>query len=178
MGDFITASDLASHLQTDLDTASANLAILAAEATVRNVTNQTISRVVGDTHTVYNAVYASLGYGVHYWQKYQAIELPERPADPPTLVTVDGLTITDWLWQFGSVQRLYGWGTTTIITYSHGYTTIPEDVKTATRILAAKFYANPRGLSSETAGLYTYDESGSDPLLTKLLGRYTLAGIA
>ena len=65
------------------------------------------------------------------------------------------------------------------ITYTAGYTTIPEDIKFVTKSLVAKMYAMSKSggveVSSERAGDWAVsfkDQELLDPSLTKILDRY------
>lgn len=158
MGDFISRADLASHLQaSEVDNATADSAIAAAEALIRRWTGQRISRVTNDAYTVPR--FPSI-HGRYYRSDRFYVELPERPADQPTLVTIGGTTVTDWAFHVGGMlTRDAGWGEwddPIVVTYSHGYTTIPEDVKAAAKLLAGRFYANPLERSTERIDDYGY----------------------
>ena len=131
MGDFVTAANLASYLQNDVDTASANLAITQAEALVRGYTRQTITTATS-TAALLPINVGPAGY---------TVELPQRPVTAVTTVAVSGVTYVDgvdYAWDGTSNYiRLsvveestdsFAAAPVASVTYTHGYATAPGDV--------------------------------------------------
>jgi hypothetical protein len=162
---FCTIEELELFLQLDISSspeavASAEQMIEDVTAAIRNYTNQQISEVVGDTITID-------GPGK------KRIFLPELPITEITSVIEDGDTLTQAtdfiLGQFGILYRLggYNWsdGYNNIdITYTHGYSTIPLDIKSvcirgASRIfqasLRSKEFDGLSGVSAMKLGDYS-----------------------
>lgn len=145
---FATPSDLAAYLQreafTGAEVTSAQLALDIASAVVRERTGQDFTvateTVTLDTHG---------GEDVY---------LPQLPVtDVATITTRNkGETTTttravntDYEVR-GSRLRWVGlglWPYEVTVTYTHGYDTIPDDVKGATLAVAAEIHSNPEGLS-------------------------------
>jgi hypothetical protein len=154
---FATAAELASYLQMSVDTASAELVLDLASGAIRAATGQTIDRVTNNAAKVR----APRGY---------ELVLPQRPADAPTLVKVGGVAVTDYSVDTDTAGRTVlwrasGWLANDLITgapmrvevtYSHGYATIPSEVKRVCLQAAGRGYRNPEGLRSETIGAESY----------------------
>lgn len=154
---FATASDLAAYLQTDVDTATANLLLDLATGAIQSATGQTIERVEDDEVTLR----PSPG---------KPLVLPQRPADDPTVVEVDGDVVTDFTVITDglgrtALHRLEGWVSYDLVTnapqrvsvtYSHGYDAIPAEIKRVCLQVAGRGYRNPEGLRSETVGSESY----------------------
>lgn len=103
--------------------------------------------------------------------------LPEPPVTEVTSVTVGDTEVADASYEFSSDGGLRGpavwtgfdepssimWGgpsSEVVVTYSHGYDPIPEDIKAVCLSLAARLYDNPSGAASETIGSYSYSGAG------------------
>lgn len=92
------------------------------------------------------------------------LRLSQRPVTAVTSVTVDGLTWSPDLWDFtsdgwlyeprGAIGRWIGsWrGATVVVTYTHGYVTVPESVRFVCLTLAARAMENPTMLAREGIG--------------------------
>ena len=154
---FATASDLAAYLQQDFtaeETATADLALNLATAYVRNVVGQSITQAtstitlhVPDEPTTF-------------------LQLPQRPATAVNAVTISGTTVNDYTVLPGTLYRANGWSTgrsfrgapvTVTVTYTHGYATVPDDIKAACLYVAAQIFANPTGV--ESVAIDDYRES-------------------
>ena len=190
---FCAIDDLQNLLQLTIPAekvGSADAAILAATEAIRNYTNQKISLVTDETIILD-------GNG------RIRIFLPELPVVNVTSVTLDGVLLvngTDYkLGSHGIIYRLGGnkWtdGIQNIeIIYSHGFATIPDDIKTVCVRAAARAYQaglkaeEMNGISIASYGLGDYSVTyGQDqvaegvssvrPLLLSekdLLNRYRL----
>lgn len=138
-----TVDELATWLQRDLDgdDASANLALELASAAVRGEAHQTFTRI-DDHEVVLRGNWSS-----DLW-------LPERPviavgdiaiANGDGLVGSQALASTAYQWDVGGLMRRYsGWwggpGAAVTVTYTHGWETIPGEVKAIALQLAANVY--------------------------------------
>lgn len=149
---FATAADLATYLGEDPFTgnrlAQANLALDLATARIQDWTRQTLELVTDD-------VIAFVG------PEGSRIELPERPVVDVTQVTVDGTVLGSASWVLSGVEvvRLEGtWGgidTAVEVTYTHGYSPIPDTVRGATLQLAGQALQNPQSVAQESIGTYS-----------------------
>lgn len=150
----VTASELASFLQKDVDTASATLAIEIATGLVQGAAEQRIVQVIDDTVTL----------DLDADDRSQWISLPERPVTAVGTVLVGATTVTDFTAQLrrGRLYRAMGWRSATLpvwsapstvtVTYSHGYATGDQKLQVArgaTFALAAVAYENATGATSE-----------------------------
>ncbi len=133
---FATVQDLATWLQRTLadDDAAANLALEVATAAIRREAHQTISLVDDDP------VVLTGNWGGSLW-------LPERPVldvtavqvtngrvDAASWLTAETLAVGSYVWaRNGLLQRASGWWggseASVLVTYSHGYETIPGDIR-------------------------------------------------
>jgi hypothetical protein len=156
-----TIEEFASYVQSDVDTATAVLLRDLATGAIKSATGQEVDVVTDDAIT--------LAAPDGPW-----LVLPQLPASEPTLVKVDGETITDWTFSVDRLYRPQGWtaydDTTGAplrveVTYTHGYATAPAELKRIALQAAARAYTNPSGASShsETIGSESYsDNYGSD----------------
>lgn len=190
---FATETELEAYTGTSVATDRATLLLDLATGAIQAYTGQTISRVTNDTVTLPG----NFGY---------TLVLPERPAVAPTAVAIGDTTLTadtdyvfdgrssllrgtkvdgvlsingpDWL-----VDGFGDWGgpgAVVTVTYSHGWTTIPNDIKGVCLALAARSLTSPDGVNSESVGSYSvsYSRSGGAVSLLeeerKLLDRYRI----
>lgn len=139
--------DDAARLGYTLDPDRGPALLERASVRVRRYTKQTITRVTNDV--VYLPVHAS------------RVRLPQIPADKPTLVEIDtGIyqnLHTSWYWNLSTstIQNLGSlWEVR--VTYSHGYTVVPDEIKDIVCAIAARLEASggasQSGLQSESAG--------------------------
>lgn len=170
----ITPEELASWLQQDLDTATANLLISAATAKVQEASGQQLVQVVGDTFELEGT-------------PDQWLELPQRPVTNVTEVTFqDGnltpitLNTTQYTRRGNRLWRAFGWQYSTILmpparvpfwkyatypppsnitgVYDHGWPPGHWRLEPARAIalaLCAQAYSNPGGVRSVTVDDYT-----------------------
>lgn len=170
MTSFATTDDLAAYLQQTVDTASAQLALDSATALIQNYTRQTIFLVDNDTVTLTG--------------NSAVLLLPQRPVVGTPVV--NGL-VPSAVYRFDPPDRLtygipsgnlaaaqyangpdpvYGvWPLQVSVTYSHGYATIPADIKAVCLSVAARSYDNPQGLRGETIGSYSVQYAGAGDIL-------------
>jgi hypothetical protein len=190
MASLATPSQLASRIQSDLDTATAQLALDNASGMIRRLSRQQIDFVSQETVVL-------VGNG-------RILTLPERP---PVIDGSNPLTVTElaefggiavsmvedrdfsrvgteltrgYPWWWNSSQRLMGyprsrplgvWAPRVQVTYSHGYTTIPDDLVALCLDVAQALYTNPQGLRSMKIDDY------SETRATELLGAGTVESI-
>jgi hypothetical protein len=141
MAMYATASELASYLQKDVDTSSATLVltiasdVFASRAGTRFEATTTTYSVPSTDGTANYRIY-----------------LPHTPVTAVSAVRINGTAVTDYE-RIGSVlYRLIGFGyrwafppDLVEVDYTHGYTTVPDDVKGAVLETAAQAYEIPVG---------------------------------
>jgi hypothetical protein len=190
MTSFATPAQLASRMQSDVDTASAQLALDNACGLIRAISRQQFDFVSQETITL-------TGSG-------QILVLPQRPAvvdtgaNPLTVVELGdfgainftlvesrdfvrvGNELTRGYPFWANTSRLMGWplrrpigiwAPRIQVTYSHGYTTIPDDVVGMCLDIAQSIYSNPDGLRSVSIDDYT------EVRATELLGAAAVESI-
>lgn len=148
MAAFCTIADLEAFVQVAIGTpnASATAAIAAASAAIQNYCRQRIEQVEGDVLTLTVEPYRSV------------IVLPEQPVTAVASVVEDGTALTvgtDYHWTTaGVIRRRTGtWNSNwqeVVVTYTHGYSTIPDDLKGVCIRAAARAYQ--AGLRAAAAG--------------------------
>jgi hypothetical protein len=150
----ITATQLASHMQRDLDSSSANLAIESATGLILDVTGpieeteSTITLPIGSdgyVHlpmTVVTAVDSVLVGG------QEVLFTWEQPFPRLRLDSWTGLTVSTW--------------PTAEVTLTHGYATVPGVVKAVALGVAARIFDNPQGLRSRQIDDYSETRAGED----------------
>lgn len=181
MASFATPSDLATFLRETVDTAAAQQALDLATARIKARTGQTFTVVTGDVVVLEGGDWL--------------LRLPQRPVTAVTLVeTSNGyapLTYTTaalgtqyrvlgseltWLGR-GLTSPGYVWPAQVRVTYSHGYATLPDDIRECCLVLAQDRYSNPAGLTSETVDDYTWrgqtsEKAAAEQLLDEVVRRY------
>lgn len=156
----VTLDEFASHLQEDVDTATATLAIEIATGVVQAATCQRLIFVAADPFTLYLDEYDT----GHY------LELPELPVTAASNFTVGGAAVTDVTpdlprgrlyrpagWRSSVTYPLYAPSTVTGI-YSHGLQPGDRRLQFARSLvlaLAAAAYGNPGGASREQIDDYS-----------------------
>jgi len=176
-----TPADLASAVQSDVDTSTATLLIECATAVVQAIVRQ---RIVQVTESV---VLDLDGYdgGVY-------LPLPERPVTAVTSAAIGATTVTDFTTQLsrGRLWRALGWRSTLIayynqpstatIAYTHGYAAGDQRLqlgRSAVLSLAMGAYANPAGMTAESVDDYSVQYAAmssrleASPYLVALLRR-------
>jgi len=137
---YATVSELASFLKQDLDTSTATLALQAA--------SQLFSARAATMFNATTVTYQVIGQG--YWQLY----LPFRPiisiAQVRIINTSGTQIITDYVRIKTVLYRLIGFGVPGMfppdlveVDLTHGYATVPDDVKGVVLETAAAAYISP-----------------------------------
>lgn len=133
---YATAAELASYLKQDVDTSTATLAL--------QITSELFAK---RAHTRFESTSATYSRpGVNAFE----IVLPFQPLIAVSAVRIKGVAVTDFTVIGPSVYRRLGFGSWSAfppdlveIDYTHGYTTVPDDVKGAVLESAAGAYMNP-----------------------------------
>ena len=157
MAMYASAAELASYLQQDLDTATANLALTLASGEFAAAADTAFSAT-----TVTWQVEGGPGTN---------IEIPYRPVTAVSQVRLNGVVITGWTLRHNALWRSAGFGTwyafppdLVEVDLTYGYTSVPDDVKKAVLEIAAGLYDNPTGVGSEGVDDYTVRYNGN-PIL-------------
>lgn len=149
-----TREQLASLVQGDLDTATADLVRDMATSAVQSYTDQWLFYVVDEQITLPGS-------------SEPVLFLPQRPVVGVSAVSISGTALTDYsLLSGGRLSRRLGWYwpsayPSVTVTYTHGYFTIPANIRAAALLVARRLYENPAGLRSETIGSYAYTVGGT-----------------
>lgn len=150
-----TVEDLASLLQvSDLDRSTATLLIETATARVQAAAGG--QRIIDLTDTALIDVDDPT-----QWSQW--LDLPQYPIRSVSLVVLDGVTITDWLFRKQKLWRLNGWLTNfmqpsqAVVTYAHGHPANSQYLQLGRQMtlsLCASAVANPSQLTSEAIDDY------------------------
>lgn len=133
---YATPSELASYLQQDVDTSTATLVLqICSELFAKRA------------HTRFESTAATCSRpGVNAFE----IVLPFQPLIAVSAVRIKGVAVTDYTVIGPSVYRRLGFGSWWAfppdlieIDYTHGYTTVPDDVKGAVLESAGAAYSSP-----------------------------------
>lgn len=170
MAAFCAIADLEAFLQVAIGTpnASATAAIAAASAAIQNYTRQRIEQVAADVLTLTVEAYRSV------------ILLPEHPVTAVASVVEDGTALTvgtHYRWTSAGllVRQARAWNSgwqEVVVTYTHGYSTIPDDLKAMCVQIAARQYragltaaatGGIAGIQSETLPDYAVTFAGGNP---------------
>jgi hypothetical protein len=159
---YATASELASYLQKDLDTASATLVLTVASGMFAREADTAFAAT---TKTWTTEVY---GQG--------RVELPFKPVTAVSAVRVNSIAITGWTLRVDTIYRpggfgyRYAWPPDQLdVDLTYGYAAVPDDVKGAVLEMAAQAYDVPVGaLASESIDDYAvrYATTGGGLRLT------------
>lgn len=164
-----TPDELRTYIDGDVEDARAQLALTIATALVQNACAQRLVPVADDVVELAP-------------RRAHIIELPERPATAVALVEVTDHGATMWqrldpaTWQLVQGHAIWAdnWTWTwrrVRVTYSHGFTVVPEDLKAVVLGIAMRTVTNVNGVRSEQIGSYSYTLAGSaegvGPSLTK-----------
>lgn len=186
MSQFASTTDLAHLLKRALTTdesVAADLALTLVTDAIKTETDQQIEHVTNDVVTLQGN-----------WTN--KLELPEWPVLGVSAVTVNGAALAAGTWflaahtlwrgnlpifngpdDWGGDLFFSSWlgpGQAIVVTYSHGFATIPDVIRAVCIRAALRLVGNPEGLKSETVGT---SRSDPDPdLLTdnekQLLNRF------
>lgn len=148
MSSFCTIADLEAFLQVTIGTPNvpATAAIAAASAAIQNACRQRIEQVVSDVLTL------------TVDDDRRTIILSEQPVTAVASIVEDGTTLTvgdDYRWTAAGVLARRGrcWSGKwhgVVVTYTHGYATIPDDLKGVCIRAAARSYQ--AGLRASASG--------------------------
>lgn len=135
---YATPTELADYLQQDVDTATATLVLTVASGQFS---------LYADTQFASTAAtYTTLG------TPFLNLPLPFRPVIAVQAVRINGVTVTGYTLIKNTLYRSAGFGTPlndppdkVEVDLTHGYTTVPDDVKAAVLDMAAQAYAVPVG---------------------------------
>lgn len=163
MASFATPAELATFLGLPAftDPTRAQQLLDDATALIRETTDQVISSV--DNEVI---LLGSLDRDI--------LILPERPVRAVDQVKVDNVVIpaTDYIFTSnGFLQRVAGaptWLATSLgieVTYDHGFTTVPDDVKTITKAAAGRALTLNEGGSSQAMGGTVVVSAGWAPVV-------------
>ena len=159
---FITVDELAAYISPraprDLsDDVLAALAVDSACSQLRTFTGQTLDYVEDDTATfILTTPYAD------------GLLLPEMPVVEVDEVRIDGEVSLDWRLDSGGIlrtttRRFFYAGSTVEVDYSHGFATIPAELRMLALTLAARIYQ--QGIArQESTGSSSVTYSVSSPL--------------
>lgn len=188
---FATEAELEAYTGAAVATDRATILLDTATAAIQAYTGQTLSLATSTAITLPGNYTGRL-------------DLPERPASAPTLVKLGDTTFSEDVdYVFDGQWSLYrglaavgvfnatlpesfltgyaDWGgpqTQITVTYTHGFATIPNDIKGVCLALAARSLQSPDGVNSESVGSYSVSYSrtgGAVSLLTEeraMLDRY------
>lgn len=167
MAQYATPSELASYLQQDLDASTANLVLTLASGQ--------FSARADTWWAATTATYTRVG------TPSTTIDLPFRPVTAVSQVTINGVVITGYTLIKNTLYRAAGFGTpwasppdVVVVSLTHGYTTVPDDVKAAVLDMAAQAYAAPvAAVTSESIDDYSvrYSAEGGGVKLTPFAER-------
>jgi hypothetical protein len=145
MAQYATASELASRLQKDLDTASANQVLTLASG----LFNREAETAWTPTTATWSTAAAN-GCTV--------LEPPYKPITAVSAVRVNSVAVTGWVLRGNALYRTAGFGyryafppDQVDVDLTYGFTTVTDDVKAAVLEIAAQAYEVPNGaVVSET----------------------------
>lgn len=162
MASFATPAELASWLQVaSVDTASAQLQLNVATRAIIN-------------HCGWGILEATVTADPRDARGGRSLFLPTRHLTAVTDVVADGVALVagtdyEW-WGYGELERLGRcWPhkpRSVLVTYTHGYTPVPDDVKGACLSIAGRLYQNPSAAKAytKTAGPFAESQTYSDAL--------------
>lgn len=134
---YATASELASYLQKDLDTASATLVLTVASG-----------QFAREAETAFAAT--TVTWSTAWANGCTELRPPFRPITAVSAVRVNGVTVTGWVLRGDMLYRIAGFGyryayppDQVDVDLTYGYTTVPDDVKGAVLETAAQAYDVP-----------------------------------
>ena len=134
---YATASELASYIQQDVDTDTAELLLQLASAEFNNLADTVFGGAIA-------ATYQTTGTSA------RAIILPFKPVVSVTAVRIAGAVVTDYTRIRHKLYRASGFGSTwsfppdlVEVDLTYGFTTVPDDVKGAVLEAAAQAYQQP-----------------------------------
>jgi len=165
MAAFATPAELAVWSGTEAAAGQAEQALAIASAQIRTACGWSVSQESG-------AVATLDGSGK------PALWLPTLRLTEVASVVEDGVAltaVTDFDWSSsGRLVRAGRWWTSkprsVVVTYTHGYATVPDDVKGVCMSLASRAMQNPVGVRTQAIDDYTVTYAGSAAGLGPSLG--------
>ncbi len=151
MAAFATPSDLATYMQRDLsaaETATAELVLDLVSGAIRAYTGQTISTATSTAKRLK--------------VRGTKVRLPQRPVTAVSAVTSTATpaVAVAYTWDgFGSIELDTYEHASVLVTYAHGYATIPDDIRAITLQVAGRSFGttpDTTGVQSESIGGYSY----------------------
>lgn len=151
MAAFASTQDLEDYLQVTFDAADnvrAAKLLDHASAMIRRTARQDFDFTSNDAITLAPT-------------QTDTLLLPQLPVTAVASVTTDGLLLTEEtdyrvMLPAGIIRHLRKrWTKPIDVVYSHGYTTLPEDLKAICVEMSARAWVNPRGVLSEQIGNYS-----------------------
>lgn len=145
MSQFATADELADRLGVEFTAqqeARADSLLERASGLVQSEARQTVDLVEDDELTVRGSREAS-------------ILLPGRPVTDIASVTLGGDAVEDFYLDGDELVRAGGWGSPAdeiVVTYTHGYETVPDAIKEVVLAAVSRVWTNPAGVVSERLG--------------------------
>lgn len=162
MVQYASREELGAYLQQEIDNSTADI--------VLQLSSGAFSEAANTWFAAQTATYVTLGTPA------TAIRLPYRPVTAVSAVRINGLVVTGYTLIRNVLYRQMGFGTSwTVppdkveIDLTHGYTSVPDDVKAAVLETAASAYQQAVGnVQSEKIDDYwvTYAEGGGGLHLT------------
>lgn len=147
MAAFATPSELASFLQQDLDTSSATLALDIASKAIRDHCGWEITQQANTVVTLDGVEGSTL------WLPSQLVTAVASVVENGTTLTV--VSQFDWT-AYGKLIRVgrcwYCKPRSVVVTFTHGYATVPDSVKGVCLAVASRRYQNPEARRSYTIG--------------------------
>ena len=168
MVQYVSAAELAVHLEHDVDQAKADQILKAASST--------FSRRAETWFASVSATWTIPGTGS------ATLRLPHSPIQSVTSVTINAVAVTDYTRINSKLYRLSGFGRCifppdeVVVQYTHGYTEVPDDVKGVILDMAEAGYEIVAGLTAEQIDDYSRKfAAGVGEVVTLTVGARDLA---
>jgi hypothetical protein len=144
---FATPTELAGFLQQDLDTYSATQALDIASQAIRDHCGWSITQESGAVETLDGSG------GQSVWLKTKLLTAVTSVTELGiSLVATTGFDWTD-AGQLIRIGRCWTYRPrSVVVTYTHGFATVPDSVKGVCLAVAGRRFQNPEGLRSQTVG--------------------------
>ena len=155
-----TPQELSTLLRREVDMAGVLLA--------RTVATGLVARELGQPWGVESA---ELTQTLDVDMGRMVINLPRRPVTAVAEVAIDGTALAeaDWEWKPGKARvwllatpSWSGVERVAEVTYTAGWTSVPDDVRAVALSAAARIYVNPEGLRSMSIDDYSETRAGAD----------------
>lgn len=158
MAAFASSTDLQNWLQLSaINSAAATLALDVTSGAIRSFCGWSISQETVTADPLDGSGERSL------WLPTLRLTAVGAVVENGTTLTV----VTDYDWtKYGRLIRAGRWPRTprsVVVTYTHGYASVPDVIKGACLIVAAVLYNNPQFLSSRSETMGPFAETASYP---------------